>query len=76
MNQGYLRPLIDNLLTERFAEGILGLKGNAKAIAATKIMQAELHLATMTLKPTLRFKNTGLHNVGKILSGKICVNAF
>lgn len=56
MNQGYLRPLIDNLLTERFAEGILGLKGNAKAIAATKIMQAELHLATMTLKPTLRFK--------------------
>ncbi len=57
MSRLYFRPLTDNLLTRPFVEGVLGIIDPAEvAEAASRIMQAEIHLKAMDDKPTLHFK--------------------
>lgn len=58
MSRLYLRPLTNNLFTRPFVEGVLKLKRPAEiAEAASRIMQAEIHLAAMEDRPTLKFKD-------------------
>lgn len=58
MSRLFLRPLTNNLFTRPFVEGVLNLKKPADiAEAASRIMQAEIHLAAMDERPTLNFKD-------------------
>jgi hypothetical protein len=58
MSRLFLRPLTSNLFTRPFVEGVLNIKRPADiADAASRIMQAEIHLAAMEERPTLNFKD-------------------
>ncbi|MBF9219979.1 zeta toxin family protein [Hymenobacter ruricola] len=57
MSRLYLRPLTNSLFARPFVEGVLNVRRAAEIAEATsQIMQAEIHLAAMEERPTLKFK--------------------
>ncbi|MGI4737529.1 MAG: zeta toxin family protein [Janthinobacterium lividum] len=58
MSRHFIRPLTTTLSARPFVKGILKLKRPADiADAASRIMQAEIHLAAMEDRPTLKYKD-------------------
>lgn len=57
MSRLYLRPLTNNIFARPFVEGILNVRRAADIAEATsQIVQAEIHLAAMEGRSTLKFK--------------------